>query len=100
MGDKMRLIPFGQLMQWIVVEYEAFMGRWSRPVARAFVEWLQPRRWAHWLDIGCGTGAFLASLDSDRREHLCNRLKQRLPTTADGSIRLRARAWAVCGFAP
>lgn len=37
--------------------YEAFMGRWSRPVARAFVEWLQPRRRAHWLDIGCGTGA-------------------------------------------
>jgi SAM-dependent methyltransferase len=38
-------------------DYEAFMGRWSRPLARAFVKWLDPRVSRHWLEIGCGTGA-------------------------------------------
>jgi hypothetical protein len=36
---------------------EAYMGRWSRPLARAFVEWLRPKPSAHWLEVGCGTGA-------------------------------------------
>jgi SAM-dependent methyltransferase len=37
--------------------YEPYVGRWSRLVARQFVEWLggPPKR--DWLDIGCGTGA-------------------------------------------
>ena len=37
--------------------YEAYMGRWSRPLAREFVRWLAmpPRR--RWLDVGSGTGA-------------------------------------------
>jgi SAM-dependent methyltransferase len=33
------------------------MGRWSRPVAKLFVEWLGVEPRAHWLDVGCGTGA-------------------------------------------
>jgi SAM-dependent methyltransferase len=33
------------------------MGRWSRPLARAFVEWLHPKPSANWLEVGCGTGA-------------------------------------------
>jgi len=33
------------------------MGRWSRPVAARFVDWLECRRGASWLDVGCGTGA-------------------------------------------
>jgi len=37
--------------------YEGFMGRWSRPLAARFVEWLAPPPGAHWLDVGCGTGA-------------------------------------------
>jgi len=37
--------------------YEKYMGRWSRPLARVFVEWLHPEPSAHWLDVGCGTGA-------------------------------------------
>lgn len=37
--------------------YEAYIGRWSRPVAAAFLRWLHlPPRLA-WLDFGCGTGA-------------------------------------------
>ncbi|HTS79478.1 MAG TPA: methyltransferase domain-containing protein [Myxococcaceae bacterium] len=37
--------------------YEAYMGRWSRPVAREFVHWLAVPAGRRWLDVGCGTGA-------------------------------------------
>lgn len=37
--------------------YETFMGRWSRGIARIFVEWLPSIPSGHWLDVGCGTGA-------------------------------------------
>ncbi len=37
--------------------YERFMGRWSRPVARVFVEWLEQDQGNAWLDVGCGTGS-------------------------------------------
>jgi SAM-dependent methyltransferase len=38
------------------------MGRWSRPLAKTFVEWLAPEPRAHWLDVGCGTGALTAAI--------------------------------------
>ena len=37
--------------------YEAYIGRWSRPVAREFVRWLAVPARRRWLDVGCGTGA-------------------------------------------
>jgi SAM-dependent methyltransferase len=37
-------------------DYEAYMGRWSRLVAREFVTWLGIAPSANWLDVGCGTG--------------------------------------------
>jgi SAM-dependent methyltransferase len=37
--------------------YEDFMGRWSRLLALRFVSWLPVGPGAHWLDVGCGTGA-------------------------------------------
>jgi len=37
--------------------YDAYVGRWSRPVAAAFVGWLDRPPGARWLDVGCGTGA-------------------------------------------
>jgi SAM-dependent methyltransferase len=37
--------------------YEAYVGRWSRPVADRFLEWLDPPAGGRWLDVGCGTGA-------------------------------------------
>ena len=49
--------------RWLAGDaYEAFMGRWSRPLARAFVEWLQPQPSADWLEIGCGTGALTGAI--------------------------------------
>ncbi|HSO13154.1 MAG TPA: class I SAM-dependent methyltransferase [Anaerolineales bacterium] len=37
--------------------YERYVGRWSRPVAREFLQWLAVPAGGQWLDVGCGTGA-------------------------------------------
>jgi len=37
--------------------YEAYVGRWSRPVAHQFVAWLAVPAGRSWLDVGCGPGA-------------------------------------------
>jgi SAM-dependent methyltransferase len=39
-----------------------YVGRWSRVAARDFIHWLQPEPGLRWLDVGCGTGAFTATL--------------------------------------
>jgi SAM-dependent methyltransferase len=38
-------------------QYEHYVGRWSRLVARAFVTRLAVPAGRRWLDVGCGTGA-------------------------------------------
>jgi SAM-dependent methyltransferase len=45
--------------------YDAYMGRWSRLVAREFVRWLGPARGRRWLDVGCGTGALAYAILED-----------------------------------
>ncbi|WP_205718241.1 class I SAM-dependent methyltransferase [Actinomadura sp. WMMA1423] len=42
--------------------YEAYVGRWSRSVAREFVRWLDVSVGGYWLDAGCGTGALTAAV--------------------------------------
>jgi SAM-dependent methyltransferase len=42
--------------------YEPFVGRWSRRVAREFIEWLALAPNARWLDVGCGTGALTQTI--------------------------------------
>ena len=42
--------------------YERYMGRWSRPLAGAFLEWLRPPANQHWLEVGCGTGALTTAI--------------------------------------
>jgi SAM-dependent methyltransferase len=37
--------------------YERYVGRWSRPVADAFLAWLSLPAGGSWIDVGCGTGA-------------------------------------------
>jgi len=44
--------------------YEAYMGRWSRVVAREFLAWLAPEPAGHWLEVGCGAGALTSSVCS------------------------------------
>jgi SAM-dependent methyltransferase len=38
-------------------QYETYVGRWSRPVARRFLDRLAVPGGRRWLDVGCGTGA-------------------------------------------
>jgi SAM-dependent methyltransferase len=43
-------------------DYEGYVGRWSRPVASAFVDWLELPPDGHWVDVGCGTGALTSAI--------------------------------------
>jgi SAM-dependent methyltransferase len=50
---------------WAVSDaYERFIGRWSRPVAAEFVDWLALPDDLSWLDVGCGTGALSRAIDA------------------------------------
>lgn len=42
--------------------YEPYVGRWSRLVARRFLEWLAVPPESIWLDVGCGTGALTETI--------------------------------------
>jgi ubiquinone/menaquinone biosynthesis C-methylase UbiE len=42
--------------------YEPYVGRWSRLVAREFLEWLATPLGGRWLDVGCGTGALVETI--------------------------------------
>ena len=47
--------------------YEGFMGRWSRLLAPQFVSWLPVDPGAHWMDVGCGTGALSQAICATAR---------------------------------
>jgi SAM-dependent methyltransferase len=42
--------------------YERLMGRWSRHVGDIFLDWLAVPTGMHWLDVGCGNGAFTETI--------------------------------------
>jgi SAM-dependent methyltransferase len=42
--------------------YDAYMGRWSRPIAARFLDWLSLPDGRRWLELGCGTGALTAAI--------------------------------------
>ena len=51
---------------WAVgAAYEHYVGRWSRPVAGAFLEWIAVPEGRAWLDVGCGTGALARCILDD-----------------------------------
>lgn len=42
--------------------YELYVGRWSRVVARPFLDWLALPAQLSWADVGCGTGALTSTI--------------------------------------
>lgn len=42
--------------------YERYMGIWSQFAGEAFLDWLAPPPGLHWLDVGCGNGAFTETI--------------------------------------
>jgi SAM-dependent methyltransferase len=42
--------------------YDAYVGRWSRLVARDFLSWLGVDAQRRWLDVGAGTGALSTTI--------------------------------------
>jgi SAM-dependent methyltransferase len=48
---------------WAVgAAYEAYVGRWSRLVARELVRWLRVPPHRRWVDVGCGSGALAEAI--------------------------------------
>lgn len=42
--------------------YDQWMGRWSRKVAREFIDWLAVAPGRTWGDVGCGTGGLVEAI--------------------------------------
>lgn len=42
--------------------YQNYVGRWSRLVAREFLEWIAVPAGGRWLDVGCSTGALSGTI--------------------------------------
>src|ERR1700688_1065618 len=42
--------------------YERMMGRWSKRVGVQFLDWLDAPKGQHWIEVGCGNGAFTEEL--------------------------------------
>lgn len=42
--------------------YEPYVGRWSRRVAKEFLNWIAVPEGKDWLDVGCGTGALIQTI--------------------------------------
>ncbi|HEY0738010.1 MAG TPA: methyltransferase domain-containing protein [Herpetosiphonaceae bacterium] len=49
--------------------YDAYIGRWSRLVARAFLPWLSIEPKQRWLDIGSGSGALVRAILDQAQPH-------------------------------
>jgi SAM-dependent methyltransferase len=59
--------------------YEAYVGRWSRSVAREFLQALAIPTGATWLDFGCGTGALSHTILAEKNPRLvigCDRASE------------------------
>jgi SAM-dependent methyltransferase len=96
------------LETWAVgAAYEAYVGRWSRLVAREFVRGLGVPRSRRWLDVGCGAGALVqaivegaepdAVLGIDRSEGFVRHARAVTTGTRAGFLVGDARALPVAG---
>jgi SAM-dependent methyltransferase len=70
--------------------YEAYVGRWSRPVAAAFLRWLAVPPGGRWLDAGCGTGALAGTVLATARPALVVGVDRSLGFLAEAHAQLPA----------
>ena len=82
----------GALETWAVVEaYERYVGRWSRPVAREFVDWLGLPKEKRWLEIGCGTGSLTGVVLQDATPGALVAVVSRSPPVRSSGLSRSAR---------
>jgi SAM-dependent methyltransferase len=63
MNHSLPVAPSQRADVWAAGEaYEPYVGRWSRLVAREFIDWLALPSGGRWLDVGCGTGALAQTI--------------------------------------
>jgi SAM-dependent methyltransferase len=67
--------------------YEAYVGRWSRRVARVFVSWLDTAPAMRWLDVCCGTGALTGAVLAGAEPEQVLGVDRSAAFLADASIR-------------
>jgi len=87
--------------------YDQWMGRWSRKVAREFIDWLAVPRGRIWGDVGCGTGGLVESivgacepagvLGVDRSEAYVSEARK---SVADPRVRLEVGDACALSWAP
>ena len=68
--------------------YEGYVGRWSRPVAIQFLEWLAVPSAHSWLDVGCGTGALSETIARHASPALLNGIDASVPYLTQARRRL------------
>ena len=72
-------------------QYERYVGRWSRLVARDFLDWLGLPPGLRWLDVGCGTGELSrAILEHAKADRVVGLDLPRRPSAGAGQRRILA----------
>jgi SAM-dependent methyltransferase len=71
--------------------YEPYVGRWSRSVAREFLQWLALPVRRRWVEVGCGTGALTAALDEGAAPTIVTAFDRSIGYARYARARLRGR---------
>jgi SAM-dependent methyltransferase len=76
--------------------YDAYVGRWSRVVARRFLDRLAVPAGSRWLDVGCGTGALTEEVLRACAPAVVLGLEPSDPFVAGAAAHVRDRRAAFC----
>jgi ubiquinone/menaquinone biosynthesis C-methylase UbiE len=71
--------------------YERYMGVWSQLAGREFIHWLSAPPGVHWLDIGCGSGAFTELVCDLAEPHAVTGIDPSEPQVAFARRRMQPR---------
>ena len=75
---------------------DAYVGRWSRVVARRFLDRLAVPAGSRWLDVGCGTGAITGQVLRTCAPAVVLGLEPSDPFVARAAVHVRDRRAAFC----